>query len=162
MTNNFKYRLVLVAIIATSLIQRLLYRISLERFPPFCSALALIENNNKYLVVYHSVYKQYSFPGGYIRLHENPANAVQRELKEETGLTIHPEWIVGAYENKRGVKSVNIIYKCTANITELVCNYEGKCEWLPEEIFSEKLIDHCKEALNDYKKRKASLDNSPV
>lgn len=92
-------------------------------------------------------------------MNENPANAVQRELKEEAGLTIAPEWIVGAYENKRGVRSVNIIYKCKANITELVSNYEGKCEWLPEEDFSEKLIVHCKEALDDYKKHKVSISH---
>ena len=80
-------------------------------------------------------------------MHENPAIAVRRELKEETGLDILPVRIIGAYENKQGVRSINIVYECNATVGELICNYEGKCEWLPEDIFAEKLISiarrHC-------------------
>jgi len=92
-------------------------------------------------------------------LHENPATAVQREIKEEAGLDITPEWIVGAYENKHGVRSVNIVYKCDADNGALVCNYEGKCEWLPEDFFADKLISHCKDAFRDYKENKDSIIN---
>lgn len=151
MTNSLKYCIVRIAMTATYIMQHVLHKISLQRFPPFCSSLALIENDNKYLVVYHRIYKQYSFPGGYVRLHENPAIAVRRELKEETGLDILPVRIIGAYENKQGVRSINIVYECNATVGELLCNYEGKCEWLPEDVFAEKLISHCQEALRDYK-----------
>lgn len=147
---------------ATLIIQHALHNISLQRFPPFCSSLALIEDDGKYLVVYHRIYKQYTFPGGYVRLHENPAIAVQREIKEEAGLDIVPEYIVGAYENKSGVKSVNVVYKCNTNTGKLLCNYEGKCEWLSEHVFADKLIYHCKEALKDYKENKYSMNNSQV
>ena len=112
----------------------------------------IIENENKYLVLHHKIYKQFTFPGGYVRLHENPAIAVKREIKEETGLDVEPEWIVGAYENRSGVKSINIIYKCTGKFSEIIHSYEGKCEWLAEDVFYENLCPHCKDALNDYKK----------
>lgn len=154
MMNNLKYYIVRLALAVTYIMQRILHKVSLQRFPPFCSSLALIENDSKFLVVYHRIYKQYTFPGGYVRLHENPAIAVRRELKEETGLDIRPVRIIGAYENKQGVRSINIVYECNATVGELLCNYEGKCEWLPENVFAERLISHCQEALRDYKENK--------
>ncbi len=55
------------------------------------------------------------FPGGFMRYEETPKEAVKREVKEETGLNIQIDGLVGVYRidnDPRGVH-IDIIYSGT-------------------------------------------------
>lgn len=55
----------------------------------YLAANALIERNGKYLMVEEGkdhVHGKWNIPGGGVEPGENPAEAVKREIKEETGL----------------------------------------------------------------------------
>lgn len=49
---------------------------------------AFIVYNNKVLLRMHDKFNQWLSVGGHIELHENPVEAIIREVKEETGLSI--------------------------------------------------------------------------
>lgn len=60
------------------------------------TASALIKNNeNKVLLVFHRKLGVWLYPGGHIENNETPDEAVIREVKEETGLTVE---IIGDIE----------------------------------------------------------------
>ena len=49
---------------------------------------AFIVHDNKVLLRMHDKFNQWLSVGGHIELHENPVQAIIREVKEETGLSI--------------------------------------------------------------------------
>ena len=53
------------------------------------------------LVVRHLGWGRWSFPGGIVEPLETPANAIVRELWEETGLHIKPTRLIGVYAGDR-------------------------------------------------------------
>lgn len=62
---------------------------------------AIIKENNKILLVKrnHKPFKKYwALPGGHIDKGETPKKAVIREVKEETNLTIKPEFLMECIE----------------------------------------------------------------
>jgi 8-oxo-dGTP diphosphatase len=150
-----KRSIVIALLKIASVAQRVLAKLTLGRFPPFCSVLALAERQGKFLVIYHKVHQAYTFAGGYMKFDETPEEALRRELLEETGLIVHPEALVGAYRNTSGVQSINLIYACTVDNDITRFNYEGKCAWLNEKEFFVGLLDHCQQAFLDYKRGNA-------
>lgn len=64
-------------------------------------AAAIIYNDNdEILLQYRSDYHVWGIPGGTLEPGEDPAEAVIREVLEETGLHVVPERIVGVYGGK--------------------------------------------------------------
>jgi ADP-ribose pyrophosphatase YjhB (NUDIX family) len=53
--------------------------------------------NGRVLMVQRADDGEWDFPGGYLDLGENAAHAVQREVREELGLEIEPEGILGIH-----------------------------------------------------------------
>ena len=75
------------------------------------------------------------FPGGHVEQHEPIVDAVIREMKEETGLTIvHPqlcgvkEWI-----NEDGSRYVVFLFKADQFSGELASSAEGRVFWLEKD-----------------------------
>ena len=62
---------------------------------------AVVVNQERHLLLAQRTDNSYwHFPGGYMHIGENAAHAVVRELKEETGLEITPERILGVHSPK--------------------------------------------------------------
>ncbi|ABV87857.1 NUDIX hydrolase [Shewanella pealeana] len=71
-----------------------------ERYKPNTTVACMIEAQGKYLLVEELIEgeTQYNQPAGHIEANESIINACIREVKEETGLSIEPQGLVGIYQ----------------------------------------------------------------
>ncbi|WP_299807008.1 NUDIX hydrolase [uncultured Shewanella sp.] len=71
-----------------------------ERYKPNTTVACVIEAQGKYLLVEELIEgeTQYNQPAGHIETNESIINACIREVKEETGLIIEPQGLVGIYQ----------------------------------------------------------------
>ncbi len=86
---------------------------------------------------------QWTLPGGGLRFGEAPLDALAREVDEETGLTVAPGEIVGAYsavlepgETVTGhrIHTVGIVYRCAVTGGRLRDEADGSTDratWVP-------------------------------
>ena len=76
-------------------------------------------------------WKGYTLPGGHVEPGESFVDAVVREMKEETGLTISKPHLVGIkqfpIENGRYIV---LLFKATEFVGEVVSSEEGEMEWI--------------------------------
>lgn len=83
-------------------------------------------------------WKGYTLPGGHVEPGESFVDAVVREMKEETGLTVFHPRLVGVkqfpIENGRYVV---LLFKAEKYEGDLVSSEEGTMEWIPYERLSE-------------------------
>lgn len=95
--------------------------------------VALIERDNKILMVrrhdpeHAQWHRKWGFPGGKIELHETPMDALRREIKEETNLTISSERLLGVYTHHwntpKGIQQTFILlHHCNAIVGEVHLN----------------------------------------
>ena len=75
------------------------------------------------------------FPGGHVEAHEPIVDAVIREMKEETGLTIKDPRLCGVKEwiNEDGSRYVVFLFKTDRFSGELTSSAEGRVFWLEKE-----------------------------
>ena len=101
------------------------------------TVLCLIQNGSRILLQNRikDDWKGYTLPGGHVEPGESFVDAVVREMKEETGLTIaHPqlcgvkEWI-----NGDGSRYVVFLFKTDQFSGDLVSSDEGRVFWLKKE-----------------------------
>jgi 8-oxo-dGTP diphosphatase len=81
----------------------------------FQTALALIQNEARaYLLVKHAYDSRwYSAPGGGVEAGESPKTAVIRELREELGVEIAVNYLVGMYEVDWGPRTTLVyLFAC--------------------------------------------------
>ncbi|GAB7012383.1 NUDIX hydrolase N-terminal domain-containing protein [Halolamina salina] len=79
-------------------------------------------------------------PGGAMEIHESPEEAVVREAHEETGLSIRPETLLGAYRlepnSVHPYTTILLPYLCTVTDGTLQLSHEGEAlqYWEVEEV----------------------------
>lgn len=83
-------------------------------------------------------WKGYTLPGGHVEPGESFVDAVVREMKEETGLTISNPHLVGIkqfpIENGRYIV---LLFKSADYCGDLISSDEGKMEWIDVDKLSE-------------------------
>ncbi|MGT2716214.1 8-oxo-dGTP diphosphatase [Streptococcus respiraculi] len=101
--------------------------------------MCLIEDSKGRVVVQRRDSKMYrwsglAFPGGHVEAYENFHDAVIREVKEETGLTIENPQLVGIkhWPDKDGHRYLVFLYKATCFSGQLQSSVEGEVFWLPK------------------------------
>ena len=75
------------------------------------------------------------FPGGHVEEHEPIVDAVIREMKEETGLTITKPRLCGVKDwiNEDGSRYVVFLFKTDQFTGELTSSAEGRVFWMEKE-----------------------------
>ena len=97
------------------------------------TVLCLIQDGNRVLLQNRvkNDWKGYTLPGGHVEAGESFVDAVVREMKEETGLSIKKPRIVGIkhfpMENGRYIV---LLFKATEFEGTVVSSEEGEMEWI--------------------------------
>lgn len=109
------------------------------------TVLCLIEDGDKILLQNREKkdWRGYALPGGHVEPGESFVDAVIREIKEETGLSILDPRLVGVkqfpIENGRYVV---LLFKATQWSGELRSSEEGQMEWVKySELTAAKTVD---------------------
>jgi len=116
------------------------------------TVLCLIENGDKILLQNRQKknWRGYALPGGHVEPGESFIDAVIREMKEETGLTILDPRLAGVkqfpIENGRYVV---LLFKATKWTGTVVSSEEGQMEWIEYgKISNVKTVDDFAELLD--------------
>lgn len=121
--------------------------------PPLACVCVIIEDNGRFLVI-----KQRSgqcvLPGGFMRWHEQPAQAALREAREETGLELNIGNFAGyqIYNSKslRKISTINLIYDAQINSGTLRASSEGQPLWLSKDDMPAKLSPVARKIFDAY------------
>ena len=85
---------------------------------PPTTVQAWIERDGEYLILRRNEEPfagEWDLPGGFVEMGEDPAQAVVREVLEETGLNVSPIEIIGAFTSaygSTGRHTVDVAYLC--------------------------------------------------
>lgn len=111
----------------------LVSKISFNRLPPLPVVSVIVERKGKLLGIERSDGLGISLPAGIINWDETPKEAVLREAKEETGLTLKITDLFGVYSQPRkeitNLNIVNIVYLGKVKTGKIENSFEGKAGW---------------------------------
>ena len=104
------------------------------------TVLCLLEDGDKILLQNRvkKDWRGYALPGGHVEPGESFVDAVIREMKEETGLTVISPKLVGVkqFPTENG-RYVVLLFKATEWSGNLLSSDEGQMEWIKYERLSE-------------------------
>ena len=115
------------------------------------TVLCLIHNEDSYLLQdrVKKDWKGYTLPGGHIETGESIVDAVVREMKEETGLTIKAPRLCGVKQFPiEGGRYIVFLFETDQFEGELVDSDEGKMYWVKKsELLNVNLVDDFNELI---------------
>jgi 8-oxo-dGTP diphosphatase len=131
---------------------------------PAVTAFALVERDGCYLVLKRDQepYRgHWELPGGFVEAGESPADAVGREIFEETGLRVGTLSIIGAYTSRYGDNgkwTVDVAFHCKAPSGELNLSDESSdAAWVSIEQMPPLAFSGERSAFEEFKQRPATV-----
>lgn len=101
--------------------------------------MCMVYDDNEHVLVLDKVNDSYTgitFPGGHVESGESFAESIVREVREETGLTIHQPVLRGVYHWFRDeVRYVVFLYRTNRYEGTLRSSEEGEVYWISESEF---------------------------
>lgn len=100
------------------------------------TVLCLIQNGNKYLLQNRvkADWNGYALPGGHVEPEESIVEAVIREIKEETGLTILNPKLCGVKQFPiEGGRYIVFLFSTDEFVGELCSSEEGTMHWVDKD-----------------------------
>jgi ADP-ribose pyrophosphatase YjhB (NUDIX family) len=123
------------------------------KLPPFGSACVIVESQNYYLVV-ELPHDRIVFPGGFMNWRETPQQAAEREGREETGLIMRADDLIGYYpcvsDKITNMSTISFVYHAEVVSGALHMNIEGHPRWIHEKELRPLLSTHSQRILDDY------------
>ena len=121
--------------------------------PPFGSAAVIVEEHDCYLVV-ELPRERVVFPGGVMTWREDPKYTAQREAREETGLLVRVDHLIGTYFSASD-SFMNMSTMCSVYAAEVIGgvlrnNIEGRPFWISEKELRQRLSPPSRNILDDY------------
>ena len=108
--------------------------------------MCMVYDGNKVLVQdrLNKNWKGIAFPGGHVEKHESFTDAVIREVKEETGLTIFSPQLCGIkqWPDSETVRYMVLFYKTNKFEGELKSSVEGEVFWMDLEDLKKTKLAH--------------------
>ena len=130
---------------------------------PAITVFAFVERSGRYLVLKRGQepYRgRWELPGGFVEAGERPAEAVRREIAEETGLRVDTPRIVGAYTSRYGDDgkwTVDIAFHCQAPPGELSLSAENSAaRWVLIERMPPLAFGGERSAFDEFKQKLSS------
>lgn len=115
------------------------------------TVLCLIHNEKQYLLQdrVKKDWKGYTLPGGHVEPGESIVNAVIREMKEETGLTVQNPKLCGVKQFPiDGGRYIVFLYSADQYSGEVISSEEGAMHWInKDELGQVKLVNDFHELL---------------
>lgn len=120
-----------------------------------------IEREGKFLILERAEEPfagRWDLPGGFVEMGESPAEAVVREVREETGLSVQPTELIGAYTSEygnAGRHTVDIAYLCRIDHGDFVLDEDEKSDaaWVSLADMPELAFAGERRALSDLRER---------
>lgn len=101
--------------------------------------MCMIEDHEGHVLIQNKVNDSYTgitFPGGHVEKKEIFKDAMIREVKEETGLTIKNPYLCGLYHwYKHSIHNIILVYKASEYEGVLHSSDEGEVYWINKEDF---------------------------
>jgi ADP-ribose pyrophosphatase YjhB (NUDIX family) len=123
------------------------------KLPPFGSAAVIVREEDRYLVI-ALPRGRIAFPGGFMHWRENPEQTARRESKEETGLDVKVDGLVGFYScassSWLNMSNLSFVYQAHIVGGQLRNNIEGRPLWMTEDELRRRLDRHTLGILDDF------------
>lgn len=130
---------------------------------PAVIAFAFIERSGCYLMLERGqepYQGRWELPGGFVEAGEGPAEAVRREVFEETGLRVEAPTIVGAYTSRYGDEgkwTVDVAFHCQAPTGDLSLSTESSnAAWVSIEQMPSLAFAGERSAFEEFRQKLAS------
>jgi len=102
------------------------------------SVLGVVVNKDDHILLVRHAYgnsAEWGLPGGSVRMHESPAKAVVREIREETGIETQPQVLISFCASERWSGSFALTFHCTPDNRKLIPSIQASeiasAEWFP-------------------------------